>query len=129
MTTDPALATDWQMRRAAIDREVGDHAVRHIVRPGDYVRTEYRCTAPEDAPCRSFCQTCWDESQERCVCDDNDRKPVITSGHPCNYLGWLENDAPEECYEGDEQPVRGPDWQPISLEWEGDYYTWRYRDE
>lgn len=120
---------DFQMRRAADDSKVGDHAVRHLVRPGDLIRTEYRCTAGPDAPCRTFCQTCWDEAQERCVCDDSDRKPVLTGGHPCNYLSWIENGEPEWAYNGPEEPVRGPGWQPIVFHWEGDDYSWRYRDE
>ena len=120
---------DFQMRRAAIDKEVGDHAARHTLRPGDLVHTEFRCTASENAPCRTFCQRCWDAAEERCYCDDRGLEPLISGGHPCNYLAWIENGDPEYAYNGSEQPVRGPGWQPIVFHWEGDDYSWRYRDE
>ncbi|CAN5145547.1 hypothetical protein BH11ACT6_BH11ACT6_34730 [soil metagenome] len=102
------------------------HFVQYLLQQGDSARVMFMCTAPENAGCRTFCQTCWDESQERCVCDDVDRKPNMTGGHPCNHLGWAEN-SPEELYDGvDDTAVRGPVPQPIVWSWEGDYYTWDY---
>ena len=119
---------DILMRQGAIDKAAGEHSVRHIVRGGDYVRTEFRCTAPPDARCRTFCQRCIDDSEEQCLCGYYDREPVETTGHPCNYLAWMES-APEESYDGPDTPARGPGWQPVTFEWQGDFYTWRYRDE
>jgi hypothetical protein len=105
---------------------MADHFVRHIVRSGDYVRTEFECRAPEGANCREVCKTCMDAGEERCMCGYYDREPVLVPS-PCNYLGWFE-DAPEEMYDGTEQPVRGPDWQPITLSWQGDYFVWEYSE-
>jgi hypothetical protein len=100
-----------------------------MVRPGDYVRTEYQCRAAEEAPCRTVCKTCIvDEAREQCDCEylDQPREPILIHGEPCHYVAWFENDAPEECYNGEESPVRGPDWQPITPEWNGDAYEWDY---
>jgi hypothetical protein len=97
------------------------HYVRHLLRPGDYVSTEYRCDAPEGALCRLACTRCTGE--ERCVCD----APDFQDTGECLVLPWLENGAPEECFGGDDgEPVRGPDWQPIDAEWNGDIYEWDY---
>jgi hypothetical protein len=123
---------------------MSDHYVRHLLRPGDYVRTEFQCRAPETAPCRTMCRRCIiDEQREQCDCDyvtekgdwdesDDEkigREPALEHGRPCNILAWLENDAPEECYNGEEAPVRGPGWQPIIPEWNGDNYDWDYAPE
>lgn len=101
------------------------HYVHFILESGDSPHPEFECRAPEDAHCRTFCQTCWFEAQEQCVCDHEGREPVITHGHPCNYLGWIEN-VPNESYDGAAVAVRGPEPEPISFHWEGDYYTWKY---
>lgn len=100
------------------------HFVRHILCPGDYVRTEYQCRAPENAGCRTRCRACDDEFNED-SCHHGD-EAVRYHGKPCNYLAWFD-DTPEECYDGEpEAPVRGPDWQPIDVVWDGDHFVWRY---
>lgn len=102
------------------------HFVQHFLRDSDSVQTEFSCTAPEGAPCRMFCKTCMDEQLEACQCEYDDfRTPNMVDMGSCNYLNWLE-DAPEEVYNGNRQPVRGPDPQPITLEWTGDYFCWDY---
>lgn len=109
------------------------HFVQHFLRSGDYVSTEFSCTAPEGASCRMACQTCMNEQRERCECgfstfnvECEDRLPDMRDQGCCIQLPWLTEDAPEECYDGARQPVRGPDPQPINLKWTGDYYTWDY---
>lgn len=100
-----------------------EHFVRHMVRPGDYVRTEYECRATETAECRTYCQTCMDTFDDGPCYHGDEAVPV--HGQPCNHVAWLNGES-EEYYDGDEQPVRGPDWQPITVTWNGDYYVWRY---
>jgi hypothetical protein len=95
------------------------------------VYTEYLCRAPEDALCRTWCQTCEDECREHCECEweEPPREPNLTSGHLCNTVTWLAEDSPDECWAGSgDEPVRGPDWQPIKTIWNGDNYEWEYVD-
>lgn len=107
---------------------MADHYVRHLLRPGDYARTEFQCRAPEQAPCRVWCKTCSDEQREQCECEwqEPPREPNLVDHGVCNIVTWLSEDAPEECYNGEEAPVRGPDWQPIVPEWSGDNWDWDY---
>jgi hypothetical protein len=104
------------------------HFVQHFLRDGDYVQTQFSCTAPEGAKCRTACKTCYDEHREVCECEtlDDERTPNLVDFGYCLQIIWLSEDAPEERYNGERQPVRGPDPQPITLEWEGDYYLWDY---
>ena len=97
------------------------HYVRHLLRPGDYVCTEFKCDAPQGALCRMVCKRCTGE--EACVCGE----PDLQDTGECLVLLWFTEDAPEECYNGEDgEPVRGPDWQPIMPEWTGDSYEWDY---
>lgn len=107
------------------------HYVQHFLRSGDYVQTEFTCTAREGASCRMVCQTCSDECREACECgsfneDGDERTPEMVDYGECMQILWLTQDAPEECFNGDEQPVRGPEPQAITLEWNGDNYDWDY---
>ena len=102
-----------------------DHYVRHLIRSGDHVRTEYECRAPEGAACRLACDSCIRAQYEQCECGSRDG---WTDQGQCMQMPWLTEDAPEECYDGDEQPVRGPGWQAIILEWNGDNYSWHYEE-
>ena len=105
------------------------HFVQHFLQPGDYVRTEFTCTAPEGAPCRMVCQLCEGECREACECEclDEPRTPDIVDYGECTQIIWLTEDyAPEERYNGEKQPVRGPKPQAITLEWNGDNYYWNY---
>jgi hypothetical protein len=105
------------------------HFVQHFLRPGDYVQTEFTCTAPVGAKCRMVCKTCSDEQREACECDplgDLNRTPNMQDYGSCLVLDWLANDAPEESYNGDSQPVRGPEPQPILENWTGNDYGWNY---
>lgn len=106
-----------------------DHQVRHILRGGDSVCTEYRCVASEGAPCRVACLRCWKAGEEQCRCEAEEpiRVPEMGDIGSCMVLTWLSEDAPEECFNGEEATeVRGPGWQPITPEWNGDNYEWDY---
>ena len=108
------------------------HFVQHFLRPGNYVQTEFTCTAPEGAKCRTNCWTCYEEQREVCECisfneDGHEREPDMRDFGYCLEMVWLtESDALEEMYNGERTPVRGPDPQPIQLEWTGDDYAWDY---
>lgn len=110
------------------------HFVRHILRAGDYVRTEFECRATEGAACRTACTTCYEEQRERCECisqifeEGQLRLPTMGDLGQCGWLPWFD-DAPEEMYEGREIPVRGPDWQPITINFtsDGEVY-WKYAE-
>lgn len=104
---------------------MSDHYVQHMLHSGDYVRTQFECRAPENAPCRTWCDTCEKEQREQCECSALSRTPNLIGGHPCSIIQFL-CDAAEESYDGREQPVRGPEPQPIVAIWEGDYYVWDY---
>lgn len=54
-----------------------DHFVRHVVRNGDHVKTEYQCRASEDAQCRQACARCWNDHEEVCICESRNREPDI----------------------------------------------------
>jgi len=102
-----------------------DHYVRHVLRPGDYVKTEFECRASFGARCRLACDQL--ECREQCICESEyDRGADLQDQGECLIVAWLKNDAPEECYNGEEVPVRGPDWQPIIPEWNGDTWDWDY---
>lgn len=104
------------------------HFVQHFLDPGYGVNTEFTCTAPEGAVCRVACQTCYDEQREVCECEyiDPPRKSNIIDQGCCLMITWLNEDSPEECYNGERAPVRGPEPQPITPEWTGDNYDWDY---
>jgi ferredoxin-thioredoxin reductase catalytic subunit len=102
-----------------------NHFVRHML-DRDTVHTEFQCTAPEGAPCRTACKTCWNEQREACMCESLEREPDMGDVGHCHILVWLQEDAPDECFNGEYQPVRGPSWQPITPEWTGDHYEWDY---
>ncbi|QBQ71292.1 hypothetical protein SEA_BLACKBEETLE_2 [Mycobacterium phage Blackbeetle] len=104
------------------------HFVRHLVRPGDYVRTEFRCTAPVDSRCRVACKFCWERAYEQCCCSEEGRVPTLGDAGACNVMPWLDEGPSEELYSGPEQPVRGPGWQQIVVTWNGDYYEWTYAE-
>lgn len=105
-----------------------DHYVRHLLRSGDYVKTEYQCRAEFGAKCRVVCDRCTKNHEEQCVCEylDDPLVPDMQDQGECMIVAWLENDAPEEQFNGEETPVRGPDWQPIVPEWNGDNWGWDY---
>lgn len=116
------------------------HFARFIISDGDHARVEFKCEAPDDAACRTLCKTCfYDEGRERCECDyveiehedgtfTEGREPNPIHGQDCNILNWLEEE-PEEAYNGPARPVNGPDWAPIEVHWEDDYYTWIYAED
>src|SRR4029077_15637721 len=108
------------------------HFVRHLLRPGDYVCTEFKCDAPEGTLCRMVCARCQKAQEEQGVCEyaEPPCEPDLQDMGRCQILLWFTEDAPEECYNGENgQPVRGPDWQPIVPEWDGDNYLWDYAPE
>lgn len=105
-----------------------EHFVQHQLKAGDWVRTKFKCEGPETALCKTICQTCWNECRDSCECagEDPPREPVLKTGESCQLVEWLE-ESPEEAYAGPEDlPVRGPDWQPIIISWNGDCYEWKY---
>lgn len=112
---------------------MSNHFVQHFLRSGDYVQTEFTCTAGEGANCRMVCKTCHDECRERCECGNStfgiereDRLPNLVDYGECGQIIWLNEDAPEEMYKGSRKPVRGPEPQAIILEWDGGSYGWDY---
>lgn len=105
---------------------MADHYVRHLLSAGDTVRTRFECRAAEDGRCRSVCTKCKGFAHA-CQCWPLD-EPDIRTGEPCGMVPFLEEDS-EYCYGGNEdEPVRGPDWQPISLSWGGEGYEWSYEE-
>lgn len=115
--------TDW----VADGSTTSDHYVRHVLRPGDYVKTEFECRAPFGSRCRLACDQ--PSCREQCICEsEHNRNPDLQDQGECLITAWLKNDAPEECYTGEEMPVRGPDWQPIVPEWNGDTWDWDYAE-
>lgn len=102
------------------------HFVQHFLREGDYVQTEFTCAAPEGATCRMACRKCSDQQYEACVCNSLDDIPDLQDFGSCLIVHWLTEDAPEESYNGDREPVRGPEPQPIIEEFNGDNYGWVY---
>jgi hypothetical protein len=105
---------------------MSDHYVRHILRAGDGVSTEYQCRAEFGARCRMCCDRCNRMQREQCECEFDGSTPDLQDQGECLIIAWLENDAPEESYNGEVAPVRGPDWQPIVPEWNGDNWDWDY---
>lgn len=104
---------------------MSDHYVRHMLRPGDYVLTEFECRAPFGARCRQACDQI--SCREQCICESEyNRGPDLQDQGECLIVAWLKMDAPEESYNGESVPVRGPDWQPITPEWNGDSWEWDY---
>jgi len=102
---------------------MSDHYVRHLLSPGDTVRTHFECRAPLDGHCRSVCTKCGCFAR---YCDCRSfAEPIVKTGEPYGILPFLEEE-PEYTYDGEETPVRGPSWHPISLSWDGDGYTWHY---
>lgn len=106
-----------------------DHYVRHILRSGDGVHTEYECRAEFGSRCRMCCDRCNRMQREQCECESRDSTPDLQDQGECLIVVWLTQDAPEEQFNGEDQPVRGPDWQPIVPEWNGDTYEWDYAPE
>lgn len=102
------------------------HFVQHFLRPGDYVQTKFTCTAPEGAKCREACRKCSDQQREACVCASLDEQPDLQDFGECFVVLWLSQDAPEECFTGEHQAVKGPEPQPIEYEWDGDCFSWDY---
>lgn len=99
-----------------------NHFVRHMV-DKDCIDTEFQCTAEADAPCRTACQcVVRTDYNEVCLCEN----PVLVDLGYCNPLEYLQ-DAPDEVFAGKRQSAR-TGWSPITLQWEGDYYTWDYDD-
>lgn len=82
------------------------------LRSGDYVAAEYQCRAEFGARCRMACNRCNSEKFERCICESE--------------LARAPDDEPKEQFNGEDQPVRGPGWQPIVPEWNGDSWEWDY---
>lgn len=105
---------------------MNDHYVRHMLRPGGDVSTEYQCRADEGATCRVTCRRCYEASEEQCMCGYYDREPDEQDIGRCLILDWLTESYPDELFNGEPQPIRGPDWQPIVPEWTGDNYDWDY---
>lgn len=117
---------------------MSDHYVRHLLQGGNGVKTEFECRATEGGACRTICTLCYAEVRDRCECSHLDkdgewkligdsRKPVMGDLGACGWLPFLE-EVPEECYNGPEdEPVRGPDWQPINILFEThDEVSWEY---
>ena len=108
---------------------MADHFVRHLLRVGDHAITDFKCSADVGSSCRVTCILCESNGEECCVCESQEppRDPRMGDIGYCMITAWLKEDAPEECYNGAEsQEVRGPGWQPIVPEWNGDNWSWDY---
>jgi hypothetical protein len=104
------------------------HFVQHFLNPCGYVKTVFTCTAPVGAKCRMHCKTCYGNGLEACGCEYREppREPDMQDFGSCLIVDWLNDDAPEESYNGERTPVRGPEPQAIQEEWNGDNYGWDY---
>lgn len=107
------------------------HQVRHLLNAGDYIKTEFRCTAEEGAFCRMSCERC--REHEMCICEaswtDPPVEPDMRDQGECLMLLWVKEDPEESFGGGDEsgvEEIRGPGWQPIDVTWNGDYCEWSY---
>lgn len=110
----------------------------HYVKPtiSDWgVRLAFSCDEPADAMCRITCPPefgCETFVAEKIdgvwhhvevYDDDGEEAPHKMIPAPsCIILDW---DALEECYIGEEEPLREG---KITFSWSGDYYEWRYSD-
>lgn len=105
---------------------MSDHFVRHILTSGDTVKAEFECRAEVGASCRSACD-CYDKEYEMCESPGagDDKHPRTDRGE-CLQLVFITEGDPDYSYDGPDRPVCGPDWQPITLEWQGEYFTWDY---
>lgn len=101
------------------------HFVQHFLRGGDYIETEFTCTAPFGAFCRQSCDRCTSEEQCICASRDDNIPPDLQDQGECLVLLWLRDD-PEDSFNGERQPIRGPGPQPITVDWMGDYCEWHY---
>ena len=103
-----------------------DHYVRHMLEvQGCGVSTEYECRAEVGSKCRLTCIACERECREGCTCDE----PDLQDYGRCLIVEWLTEDAPDEQFNGERQPIRGPDWQLIVPEWNGDNWEWDYKED
>lgn len=93
------------------------HSVTMTIEKGGGIRARFACDAAEGAPCRMECP----DGCEVWPCEHG----LVDSGQ-CLELEWLADDYLMELYDGKpHEPCSGP----ITIEWQGDYYTWRYADE
>ena len=99
------------------------HFVRHLLSPGNDVKTEFQCTAKHGAHCRMSCDRC--RAEEQCICAGNDLKPDLQDQGECLMILWLREDS-EWTFCGEQTEVRGPGWQPIEVTWDGDCCEWEY---
>lgn len=106
-----------------------DHFVRHMLQSDGYgVATEFMCKAAFGAFCRLLCDRCNRLQREQCECMSEDLSPDMQDQGECLLLVWFEQ-TPDELYNGEPTPVRGPDWQPITPEWNGDTWEWDYAND
>ena len=86
----------------------------------DVVVGEVVCDEPEGAPCRLICEA----RCEQWVSEGHEH-PLASS--PCNLREWLMEVPLAENYAGKNgAPVRNGE---VLIEWNGDFYTWRYTEE
>lgn len=93
------------------------HRVEVYIETGGGVDMEIVCDAPEGAPCRLWC----DEGCESAGPDHGEIHELRDFGYCLRTEGWL--DEPFDAYSGVRTELRSG---PVLLEWEGDYYTWKY---
>ena len=105
---------------------MSDHFIHPYLADGLLI-VEWHCEAGENADCRNHC----DERgcRERCQSYDEHRPTWVPNfngggGPPyCHYRVWMDEGTWDELYQGPETDVRPG---PVTFQWEGDYYTWRY---
>jgi hypothetical protein len=94
------------------------HVEWHLSR--ERVDGNVRCFAPEGAFCRLTCD-------QGCEEWGPDHEHPLTDSGCCNVVEFLVNgDSIEDVYDGPSTLLRSGFIEP---EWQGDHYTWHYRDE
>ena len=75
-----------------------------------------RCTAAEGADCRKVCSA----GCESWPCDSSHE---LTDNGSCNAVEWVNQALLEESYSGGHESLHDG---PVTVQWEGDYWSWDY---
>lgn len=98
----------------------------HIIAIVDGV-AEFHCTNELTAPCHTYpscgCEY-WSEDHDK----DPEHAPVVQQ--LCYLSGWYaDGDQIDEAFMEDELPIPRNFKGEITVEWEGDFYSWHFDEE